>query len=290
MLLCRLIDKVGLTHLRRWLGPRRGRNGVAQLGKRYGQHFLRDPQVIDSILAAANVTADDNVLEIGPGRGAITLPMAWKARHLLAYEIDAPLAEQLQTELGQRTNIEILHEDFLQADVYSRMQALGGNFKVVANLPYYVTTPILEKLFHLGRSCIREMWLMMQHEVAQRIVSLAIRESGSLSYFANFYTQPGYLFRVPPQAFAPPPEVESAVVHFSLRDELPSPRPKRFFAIVRRAFASRRQMLRRSLSPWFQVSDIEAAGIDPARRPETLTMQEFVRLEEVSHERNLQWT
>ena len=260
------------------------------MGKKYGQHFLRDPQVIDQILDAARIGPQDVVLEIGPGKGAITLPMAWKAKHLLAYEIDPALAHQLNEELEPRGNVEILQEDFLHSDVYARLQSLGGNIKVVANLPYYVTTPILEKLFHLGRGCISEMWLMMQHEVAHRIVSLATRESGSLSYFANFYTQPTYLFGVPPQAFSPPPEVDSAMVHFVMRDELPSPRPKRFFAIMRRAFASRRQMLRRSLAPWFQGEDIEAAGIDPARRPETLTMEEFVRLEEVSHERKLQWT
>lgn len=260
------------------------------MGKKYGQHFLRDPQIINGILEAAKIGPQDRVLEIGPGKGAITFSMAWKAERLLAYEIDPLLAVGLRKEFAQRESVEIIEEDFLLADVYHKLKDLGGDFKVVANLPYYVTTPILEKLFVLGRRNIREMWLMMQHEVAERIVSVGTRKSGSLSYFANFYTEPEYILKVPPESFNPPPEVDSAVVYFKMRDEFPSPRPKRFFAIMRRAFHSRRAMLRRSLAPWFSADDIQAAGIDPERRPETLSMQEFVRLEEVSHERSLTWT
>ena len=257
------------------------------MGRRYGQHFLKDPQWINRILDSAAVE-EDKVLEIGPGRGALTLPMAWKASRLLAYEIDPDLAAPLARGFADKPHLEVVQEDFLEADVYSRLK--DGDWKVVANLPYYVTTPILEKLFQLGRGCIREMWLMMQHEVAERIVSPATREAGSLTYFANFYSQPTYLFKVPPQAFAPPPEIDSAVVHFRLRDELPSPRPKRFFAIVRRAFGARRKTLRRSLSPWFEGAQIEAAGIDPQRRPETLSMEEFLRLEQIAEEHQLQWS
>ena len=149
------------------------------MGKKYGQHFLRDPQWINKILEAAQVKEGDRVLEIGPGRGALTLPMAWKADRLLAYEIDPELAEPLRQEFASRPQLEILEEDFLSAEVYPKLRDLGGDFKVVANLPYYVTTPILEKLFTLGRPCIREMWLMMQHEVAERIVSPACRKSGA---------------------------------------------------------------------------------------------------------------
>lgn len=235
------------------------------MGRRYGQHFLRDPHWIARIVAAADLGPSDRVLEIGPGQGALTLPMADKVKEVLAYEIDTDLKPL------QHPNLTIRHEDFLKTDLPE------GPWKLVANLPYYITTPILEKVVpHPDK--FQGMWLMMQHEVAKRIVSPASREAGSLTYFVAHAWEPRYLFKIPPGAFAPPPEVHSAVVEF-LPKAIPSKRPKRLERLVRSAFHQRRKTLRRSLE-FLPPEAFTQAGIDPQRRPETLTLQEFERLEE----------
>ncbi len=235
------------------------------MGRRYGQHFLRDPHWIDRILKAADLGPSDRVLEIGPGDGALTLPMAERVQHVLSYEVDPDLPTL------SHPNLTVKHEDFLKTDLPE------GPWKLVANLPYYITTPILEKVVpHPDK--FQGMWLMMQHEVAKRIVSPATREAGSLTYFVAHAWTPRYLFKIPPGAFMPPPQVHSAVVEF-LPKATPSKRPKRLERLVRSAFHQRRKTLRRSLE-FLSEQTFVNAGIDPQRRPETLTLQEFEALEE----------
>lgn len=245
-------------------------------GRPLGQHFLNDPEFIDRILEAASPQKDERILEIGPGRGAITYPLLLSGARVLAVELDAELAGKLKPSPG----LVVVQQDFLQADL---SQLLGEpGWKVVANLPYYITTPILEKLLTQSNGLIDEMWLMMQHEVAERIVSPATRESGSLTHFVEFYARASYLFKLPPTAFQPPPEVHSAVVHFKLHPPPPDCQPKRFFQILRQAFSQRRKMLRASLRGLVAPESFEAAGVGSDRRPETLTFDDFLRLERCS--------
>ncbi|MBI3927451.1 MAG: ribosomal RNA small subunit methyltransferase A [Armatimonadetes bacterium] len=241
------------------------------MGRRLGQHFLRAPGVVEKILSAAGITRADSVVEIGPGEGALTFPLCREAGRVVAFELDRRLAEALPP----LPRLEVRCQDFLE----SRLDEFRG-WKVVANLPYYITSPIVEKLLVEGRS-LAGMWLMMQREVAERIVSPGTRQAGSLTYFVQFFTRPKLLFRVKPGSFRPPPEVESAVVELLPRDELPSSDPVRFQRLVRTVFSMRRKTLRRSLSTIHSEPErpLELAGIDPSRRPETMSLEEFLRLE-----------
>lgn len=248
------------------------------MGRRWGQHFLRDHSVVDRILDSADLRTSDRVLEIGPGPGVLTLPMVARAGRVLACEIDSKLADALESVEG----LELLRGDILRQDLARWLDPPG--WKVVANLPYYITTPILEKLLLEAHDRITELWLMMQREVAVRIVSPASREAGSLSYFVHLFGDPKLLFKVPPGAFAPPPKVESAVLHLRLHGRhLARVSSDDFQTVVRTAFSQRRKTLRRSLRGVFSdpVALLEKAGIEPTRRPETLTMEEFLGLVEV---------
>ena len=248
-------------------------------GRPLGQHFLHDPATIEQILRAAAPAVGDRVLEIGPGRGALTYPLSMSGAQVLAVEVDEELAGKLKPSSG----LVVVCQDILQADLGQLLAPAGSPWKVVANLPYYITTPILEKLLKQGHGLIGDMWLMMQHEVADRIVSPATRRSGSLTHFVRFHAQASYLFKVGPEAFLPPPEVHSAVVHFKFHEEPQNCSSKRFFEILRRAFSQRRKMLRTSLKGLLSDAHFEAAGVVAQRRPETLTFEEFLALERVSH-------
>lgn len=245
-------------------------------GRPLGQHFLQDPQVIEQILSVANPQPGQKILEIGPGRGALTYPMLLSGAQVLAVEVD----ENLAAKLRPSDHLRVVRQDILQ----TRLEELlpDGPYNVVANLPYYITTPILEKVLQEGHGLIHELVLMMQHEVAERIVKPAHRLSGSLTHFVRFHAQAEYLFKVPPKAFLPPPEVDSAVLRFTLHAPPEDCNPKRFFEILRRSFAQRRKMLRSSLKGLVHDEQFQKAGIDPQRRPETLHFEEFLALERAS--------
>lgn len=248
------------------------------MGRPLGQHFLSDPHWIEKILDAAQLAPGERILEIGPGRGAITLPMAMTGARVTAVELDPELAARLRSSMS---NLVVVEQDFLQVDLPKLLGHEPG-WKVVANLPYYITTPILERLLTRSEGLISDMWLMMQHEVAERIVSPETRLSGSLTHFVRFYSEATYLFRVPPGAFQPPPEVDSTVVHFRFQPPPEDCPPRRFFQILRQAFAQRRKMLRSSLKGLVAPEAFEAAGVAPERRPETLRFEDFVALERAS--------
>ena len=245
-------------------------------GRPLGQHFLHDPQVIEQILTVAKPARGERILEIGPGRGALTYPLLLSGARVTAVEVDEKLAQALKPS----ENLRVVCQDFLQADLSQLLPE--PPYKVVANLPYYITTPILEKLLQQGHGLVDELWLMMQHEVAERIVKPAHRLSGSLTHFVRFHAMADYLFKVPPTAFQPPPEVDSAVLHFKLHNAPEDCQPKRFFEILRRAFAQRRKMLRSSLKGLINEAQFALAGIEPQRRPETLHFEEFLALERAS--------
>ena len=243
-----------------------------------GQHFLTDTSIIERILQEAGLAAGHKVLEIGPGRGALTYPMLITGCRVTCIEMDPKLAHKLKPS----EQLVVVEGDFLQVDLKEVLGPADGSWKVVANLPYYVTTPILEKLLTQVQPWAPDMWLMMQHEVAERIVTPGRRTSGSLTHFVRFFALAEYCFKVPPSAFAPPPEVDSAVVHFRFQPPPEDCPPKRLFALVRGAFAQRRKMLRSSLKSLLSPEHFELAGIDPQRRPETLQFEDFLALEKAS--------
>ena len=245
-------------------------------GRPLGQHFLQDPRVIDQILSVANPQPGQKILEIGPGRGALTYPMLLSGAQVLAVEVD----EQLAAQLKPSEHLRVVRQDILKVRL-SELLA-DGPFKVVANLPYYITTPILEKVLQEGHGLIQELVLMMQHEVAERIVKPAHRLSGSLTHFVRFHAQAEYLFKVPPSAFLPPPEVDSAVMRFTLHAPPEDCLARRFFVFFLRSYAQRRKMLRSSLKGLVSDEQFQKAGIDAQRRPETLHFEEFLALERAS--------
>ncbi|MEK6678423.1 MAG: 16S rRNA (adenine(1518)-N(6)/adenine(1519)-N(6))-dimethyltransferase RsmA [Nitrospirota bacterium] len=252
--------------------------------KSLGQHFLTDINIARDIVDAANISKDDIVVEIGPGNGILTRLLAGRAKKVIAIEIDERLIDKLRDEFGSFNNIEIIAKDALQFP----FNEIEGRFKVAANLPYYITTPII---FHLleSRDRIISMTLMMQREVAERIVAApGGKDYGVLSIAVQFYAEPALNFIVPSSAFFPKPKVESAVVSFRILDK------RRvevldegfFFKVVRAAFSQRRKTLRNALRsanlPMITDDALDSAftktGIDPKRRGETLSIAEFAKL------------
>lgn len=251
--------------------------------KSLGQNFLRDPHYLNKIADAAGIGPDDQVLEIGPGLGHLTHVLTQRARKVLAIEVDDRLIPLLQDEFSAVRNFELLHADALEYDYDS----LNGTWKVVANLPYYISTPIIQKLI-LHRSKFKSLTLMLQKEVAERIAAPpGGKDYGFLSVLVQLYAVPRIEFKVPPGAFTPRPEVDSAVMTLVIRDQ-PAVLVKDedfFMVVVKTAFSQRRKTLRNSLKQlnvakekMEMVSD--KTGIDLGRRAETLSLEEFGRLAE----------
>lgn len=247
--------------------------------KSLGQNFIKDPRVIERIIEAAGLSGEDHVLEIGPGMGALTVALAGKAGRVTAIEKDERVITPLLKLLEPFPNAEVVRADCLKLDfrdLYS-----GKKLKVVSNLPYSISTPVLIKLLR-DRDIFSSLVLMLQLEVGQRITAPpGGRQYGSLSVLIQTYMDAKILFRVPPSAFWPKPKVESAVLRF-----VPLPRPRVPLAderiherVLRASFSSRRKMLGNSLRSLLSreaVEDVLAAcGIDRSRRAETLTIEEY---------------
>jgi 16S rRNA (adenine1518-N6/adenine1519-N6)-dimethyltransferase len=235
--------------------------------KRFGQHFLRDPGVVRRIVEAIAPAADDFIVEIGPGEGVLTRPLAQRAGRLEAIEIDRDLAAALGAE-GIRVHV----ADALDFD-FGR---LPPGARVVGNLPYNISTPLL---FHLARFAerLRDLHFMLQREVVERMVARPSTPAyGRLSVMLQARFRMAKLFRVAAGAFRPPPRVESAVVRLvPLAEPLDREAP-RFAEVVRRAFSARRKTLRNALA--LPAEELEALGIDPGLRPENLSPADYVRV------------
>jgi 16S rRNA (adenine1518-N6/adenine1519-N6)-dimethyltransferase len=254
--------------------------------KSLGQNFLRDPHYLNKIVDAAGIGPDDQVLEIGPWLGHLTQVLTQRARKVLGIEVDDRLIPLLQDEFSVVRNFELLHADALEYDYDS----LDGTWKVVANLPYYISTPIIQKLI-LHRSKFISLTLMLQKEVAERIAAPpGGKEYGFLSVLVQLYAIPRIEFKVPPGAFTPRPEVDSAVMTLVIRAQpaVPVKDEDFFMVVVKAAFSQRRKTLRNSLKQlniakekMEMVSD--KTGIDLGRRAETLSLEEFGRLAEYLH-------
>ncbi len=249
--------------------------------KSLGQNFLKDESYLRRIADAARVGPEDQVLEIGPGLGHLTRVLSLRAKKVVCIEIDDRLIPVLLDEFSGQRHVEILHADALE---YA-YDSLVGTWKVVANLPYYISTPIIQKLI-LSRQKFTSFTLMLQKEVAERIAaSPGGKEYGYLSVLVQLFTIPRIEFKVPAGAFTPIPEVDSVVITLTVRDRpAVDLRDEGFFTrVVKAAFSQRRKTLRNSLrqldlAPGRMDQVQEITGIDPGRRAETLSIDEFGRL------------
>jgi 16S rRNA (adenine1518-N6/adenine1519-N6)-dimethyltransferase len=258
---------------------------VSSRRRALGQHFLRDAGIARAIVDLVAPTEKDLVVEIGPGEGALTHELARRAGRVTALEVDRELAARLRAR-PELASVEVLDADARTWDYGALDRPEGGRVLVVGNLPYSVGKPILEALVE-ARTAIDEMALMLQKEVADRLAAPpGSKVYGALSVLTQLYCDVRLAIRVPPGAFRPPPKVDSAVVHLrvlraprvSLADE------RRFHVVVRAAFAQRRKMLANALAAGLSL-DLDtareaaaAAGVDPRRRAETLTIDEFATL------------
>lgn len=253
------------------------------MSKKLGQNFLIDEQVVDRIVAAAGIEQDDAVLEIGPGIGTLTQGLAESGARVVAVELDRHLVGVLAKTLEGYSNVRVVHGDILKIDISREIMA--ESYKVVANLPYYITTPIIMKLLE-EKLPVDTLVTMVQKEVADRMVARpGGKDYGALSVAVQFYTEPEIVLTVPSGAFLPPPAVESAVIRCKVRKQPPVTvaDEKLFFRVVKSAFAQRRKTLANSLKgAGIQAELVKtmlgSSGIDGQRRGETLSLAEFAGL------------
>ena len=245
--------------------------------KKLGQYFLYDPLILQKIISAARLTPEDYVVEIGPGPGRLTRMLAENVMKVLAIELDDNLYKKLKADLAGFHNLEVVHGDALQFPYEDLTR-----FKVVANIPYYITTPIIFRLLDAKKN-LDSMTLTVQKEVAERIVAKpGGKDFGVLSLMIQYYAEATFEFMIPKKAFSPSPKVDSAVVHMRILDK-PSVAVKDeelFFRLIRTAFSQRRKMLSNSLKSLSGdvKSWLDQAGIEAKRRPETLSIDEFAKL------------
>ena len=258
--------------------------------KKFGQNFLIDPHVLDKIIGAAGVTKEDMVLEIGPGIGTMTQYLAEAAGKVVAVEIDNNLIPILKETLADYDNITIINEDILKVDIKKLAEEYNGGrpMKVVANLPYYITTPIIMGLFE-SNVPIDNITVMVQKEVADRMqVGPGSKDYGALSLAVQYYAEPYIVANVPPNCFIPRPNVGSAVIRLTRHKEMPVQvtDPKLMFRLIRASFNQRRKTLQNGLNNAPDISftkeqiiaAIESLGVPATIRGEALDLKQFAQL------------
>lgn len=250
--------------------------------KSLGQNFLHDPNALEKIASSAALTKDSTVLEIGPGTGTLTEVLAQHAGRVIAVEVDERLRPILEQRFEAYPHVELIYQDILATDVAALVGS--GDYVVVANVPYYITSAILRHLLE-NEHRPRRLILTMQLEVAERLIAKP-GDMSVLSVSAQFYAQTKIVMRLKPGTFWPRPEVDSAVVRMDTFDAPPVDVPSEglFFRVVRAGFSQKRKQLKNSLGSGLQLDAaaatalLEQAGIDPRRRPETLTLDEWAVL------------
>jgi len=264
-----------------------------KLSKSLGQNFLTDKNIIDKIIEGSNIGKKDLVIEIGPGIGVLTAAAAEEAGKVIAIEIDRKLIPILKETLSDYNNIEIINSDVLKTDLKELMeqnkeingQSIDG-VKILGNLPYYITTPIIMKILE-DRVPADSITIMLQKEVADRIKAApGSRTYGALSVAVQYYCTVTHVVNAPKEIFIPQPKVDSTVIRLDIRKESPVQlnSEEAFFAVVKAGFGQRRKTLLNSLTGVYGLSKEEiasvmgAAGIDPVRRAETLSLEEFAAL------------
>ncbi len=261
--------------------------------KKYGQNFLIEPQVLETIVDAAHIQADDCVLEIGPGIGTMTQYLAEQAREVVAVEIDKALIPILQDTLSEYPNVTIINEDILKVDLEKLVKEKndGRPVKVVANLPYYITTPIIMQLFE-SHVPLHSITIMVQTEVAQRMqVGPGTKDYGALSLAVQYYSRPEIITHVPPTCFIPRPNVGSTVIRLTRYEKPPVEAADEsfLFSLIRVSFNQRRKTLVNGLSnasglnlSKAQITEaLEQMGLPANVRGETFTLEQFARLSEL---------
>ncbi len=242
-----------------------------------GQHFLFDPRILKKIIDCGKVTSEDTVVEIGPGLGKMTKLLAERVKKVIAIEIDKRLAERLKEALSTYQNIEVITADALKFPY----ETIKGKFKVIANIPYYITTPLLFRLLKF-RDKIISMTLLVQKEVARRIAAVpGNKDYGILSISVQLYSKPSLKFSISKGAFSPPPEIDSSVVYFEVYPQtvLKLENEEFFLKVVRTAFSQRRKTISNSLKSFKNIKEaLDKAGLDPKLRPEMLSIKDFLRL------------
>jgi len=261
--------------------------------KKFGQNFLIDTHVLDKIIDNAHITGDDFVLEIGPGIGTMTQYLCERARKVAAVEIDKNLIPILEHTLSEYNNIEIIHNDILKMDIAALVREKNGGMpiKVAANLPYYITTPIIMELFE-SHVPIDSITIMVQKEVADRMQALpGSKDYGALSLAVQYYAKPEIVANVPPNCFMPRPKVGSAVIRLKRYENPPVyvEDEKLMFQVIRASFNQRRKTLANGLNNSGEIhldkeliqECIKLLGVPAAVRGETLTLQQFAALSNI---------
>ena len=251
-----------------------------KMSKKLGQNFLIKRGIVDEIVHAAELTVGEPVLEVGPGIGTLSQGLAQSGADVTAIELDRRLLEVLDTTLASYDNVRIIHGDVLKLDVPTIMN--HKPFKVVANLPYYITTPIIMSLLE-SKLPIERLVVMVQKEVALRMIAKpGTKDYGALSVAVQYYTEPDIVLDVPPKSFLPAPAVTSSVIRCVLRDKPPVDviDEKLFFRVVKAGFAQRRKTFSNTMKTTGLTRDrieelLAKANIDGQRRGETFTLQEF---------------
>lgn len=261
------------------------------LSKGFGQNFIVNPGVPPKIVDAAGIDRSFGVLEIGPGIGVLTKEIAKRAGKVVAIEVDKRLPPVLEETLAGFDNVKIILQDVLKADLPALMaeEFAGMPVAVCANLPYYITSPILMRLLE-EKLPIQNITVMVQKEAAQRLCAApGTREAGAISYAVAYYAQPKLLFTVQPGSFYPAPSVTSAVIRLDVRPQplvqLPPEQEKAFFALIRAAFSQRRKTAANAIANGLSLpkakvlAALEAAGLDQRARPEQLTLEQYAALQ-----------
>lgn len=261
--------------------------------KKFGQNFLIDTHVLEKIISAAGITKDDCVLEIGPGIGTMTQYLAENAGHVVAVEIDRNLIPILKETLADYNNVTVINEDILRVDIKALAEEYNGGkpIKVVANLPYYITTPIIMGLFESGVP-IDNITVMVQKEVADRMKEgPGSKDYGALSLAVQYYAEPEIVANVPPNCFIPRPNVGSAVIRLTRHKEMPVEvkDPVLMFKIIRASFNQRRKTLQNGLGnaselPYTKeqiAAAIAEMGLTPTIRGEALSLAQFAQLSDI---------
>ena len=278
-----------------WLGEPQNTIAVLQkygfvFQKKYGQNFLIDEHVLEKIIDSSGITKDDFILEIGPGIGTMTQLLCENAREVAAVEIDTNLIPILKETLAPYDNVTVINEDILKVDIPALAQEKNGGrpIKVVANLPYYITTPIIMGLFECHVP-IDSITIMVQREVADRMqVGPGTKDYGALSLAVQYYAKPEIVLNVPPTCFMPRPNVGSAVIRLKKHETCPVQvdDAEFMFRLIRASFNQRRKTLANGLSNSSELTlskekiaeAIESLGVSPSIRGEALTLEQFAQL------------
>lgn len=257
--------------------------------KSLGQNFMHDPNTLDKIVATAEIQPTDTVIEVGPGTGELTVKLADAARQVIAIEVDERLEPLLADRLAAHRNVSVVYGDVLKTDI---LKLVGTQpFMVVANVPYYITSAILRHVLEVSHRP-RRVVLTIQYEVAERLIA-APDDMSLLAVSVQYYGKPRLVSRINKAVFWPRPDVDSAIVRIDTYDQpmVDVPSDAAFFRVVRAGFSQKRKQLRNALAGGLHIksevadSYLQAAGLDPQRRAETVTLEEWAALARVIHEK-----